>query len=103
VAYQEFCAGTMPAGVDLTGMKIVIDCANGAAYKVGPRVLADLGAEIVPVGCSPNGRNINDGCGSMAPQLLQLTVPGGRADVGIALGGAGGRVGRGDHLGRVGG
>ena len=62
--YQEFCASTLPAGVDLTGLKIVVDCANGAAYKVGPRILADLGAEIVPIGCSPNGRNINDGCGS---------------------------------------
>ncbi len=57
-------------------MKIVVDCANGAAYKVGPRVLADLGAEIVPIGCSPNGRNINDGCGSTAPDLLQLTCAG---------------------------
>jgi phosphoglucosamine mutase len=101
VAYQEFCAGTMPSGVDLVGMKIVIDCANGAAYKVGPRVLSDLGAEIVPVGCSPNGRNINDGCGSMAPQLLQLTVPGVRADVGIALDGDGDRLVMVDHLGRV--
>ncbi len=100
-AYQEFCASTVPAGVDLAGMKIVIDCANGAAYKVGPRVLADLGAEIVPVGCSPNGRNINDGCGSMAPQLLQLTVPGVRADVGIALDGDGDRLVMVDHLGRV--
>jgi phosphoglucosamine mutase len=101
VAYQEFCASTMPAGVDLAGMKIVIDCANGAAYKVGPRVLTELGAEIVPVGCSPNGRNINDGCGSMAPQLLQLTVPGVRADVGIALDGDGDRLVMVDHLGRV--
>jgi len=99
--YQAFCAGTMPPGVDLTGMKIVIDCANGAAYKVGPRVLSDLGAEIVPVGCSPNGRNINDGCGAMAPQLLQLTVPGVRADVGIALDGDGDRLVMVDHLGRV--
>ncbi len=101
VEYQEFCAATMPPGVDLAGMKIVIDCANGAAYKVGPRVLADLGAEIVPVGCSPNGRNINDGCGSMAPQLLQLTVPGVRADIGIALDGDGDRLVMVDHLGRV--
>src|SRR5947207_1682367 len=50
--YQEFCASTLPPGVDLSGLKIVIDCANGAAYKVGPRILADLGAEIVPIGCS---------------------------------------------------
>src|ERR1700753_232109 len=81
--YQEFCAATIPPGVDLSGMKIVVDCANGAAYKVGPRVLADLGAEIVPIGCSPNGRNINDGCGSTAPDLLQLTVPWVRPPVGL--------------------
>ena len=74
------------------GLKLVIDCANGAAYKVAPRVLADLGAEIVPIGCSPNGRNINDGCGSTEPGLLQLTVPGVRADAGIALDGDGDRL-----------
>jgi phosphoglucosamine mutase len=99
--YQEFCASTLPAGVDLTGLKIVVDCANGAAYKVGPRVLADLGAEIVPIGCSPNGRNINDGCGSTAPELLQLTVPGVRAHVGLALDGDGDRLIMVDHLGRI--
>ncbi len=99
--YQEFCASTLPAGVDLSGLKIVVDCANGAAYKVGPRVLADLGAEIVPIGCSPNGRNINDGCGSTAPDLLQLTVPGVRAHVGLALDGDGDRLVMVDHLGRI--
>jgi phosphoglucosamine mutase len=99
--YQEFCASTLPPGTDLSGLKIVIDCANGAAYKVGPRILADLGAEIVPIGCSPNGRNINDGCGSMAPALLQLTVPGVRANVGIALDGDGDRLVMVDHLGRI--
>lgn len=99
--YQEFCASTLPAGVELSGLKVVIDCANGAAYKVGPRVLADLGAEIVPIGCSPNGRNINDGCGSTAPELLQLTVPGVRANVGVALDGDGDRLVMVDHLGRI--
>ena len=99
--YQEFCASTLPAGVNLEGMKIVIDCANGAGYKVAPRILADLGAEIVPVGCSPNGRNINDGCGSTSPDLLQLTVPGVRAQVGIALDGDGDRLVMVDHLGRI--
>jgi len=99
--YQEFCASTIEPGVDLSGMKIVIDCANGAGYKVGPRVLADLGAEIVPIGCSPNGRNINDGCGSTAPDLLQLTVPGVRAHVGLALDGDGDRLVMVDHLGRI--
>ena len=99
--YQEFTAATIESGVDLSGMKIVVDCANGAAYKVGPRVLADLGAEIVPIGCSPNGRNINDGCGSTAPDLLQLTVPGVRAHVGLALDGDGDRLVMVDHLGRI--
>ncbi len=98
--YQEFCASTIPAGMSLSGFKIVIDCANGAGYKVAPRVLADLGAEIVPIGCSPNGRNINAGCGSTAPELLQLTVPGVRAQVGLALDGDGDRVVMVDELGR---
>jgi phosphoglucosamine mutase len=101
VQYQEFCASTLPAGMNLAGCKIVVDCANGAGYKVAPRVLADLGAEIVPIGCSPNGRNINDGCGSTAPELLQLTVPGVRAQVGIALDGDGDRVVMVDALGRT--
>ena len=98
--YQDFCASTIPSGMSLKGYKIVIDCANGAGYKVAPRVLADLGAEIVPIGCSPNGRNINDGCGSTSPELLQLTVPGVRAQVGLALDGDGDRVVMVDELGR---
>jgi len=99
--YQDFCASSIPAGMSLKGFKIVIDCANGAGYKVAPRVLADLGAEIVPIGCSPNGRNINDGCGSTSPELLQLTVPGVRAQVGLALDGDGDRVVMVDELGRI--
>jgi phosphoglucosamine mutase len=99
--YQDFCASTMPAGIDLTGLKVVIDCAHGAAYKVAPRVLTDLGAEIIPIGCSPNGRNINLRCGSTAPELLQLTVSGVGADVGIALDGDGDRLVMVDHLGRL--
>jgi phosphoglucosamine mutase len=78
----------------------VVDCANGAGYKVVPRTLADLGAEIIPLGCSPNGRNINDGCGSTAPELLLLTVPGVRAVAGIALDGDGDRLVMVDGLGR---
>jgi phosphoglucosamine mutase len=99
--YQAFCASTLPEGLTLAGMKIVLDCANGAAYKVAPATLADLGAEIVPIGSSPNGRNINAGCGSTSPELLQLTVPGVRAQVGIALDGDGDRVLMVDHLGRI--
>ncbi|MCX7037506.1 MAG: phosphoglucosamine mutase [Proteobacteria bacterium] len=99
--YQRFCAASVPGGLDLRGMKVVIDCANGAGYKVGPRLLASLGAEVIPIGCSPNGRNINDGCGSTSPGFLQLTVPGVGAAVGIALDGDGDRLVMVDHLGRV--
>jgi phosphoglucosamine mutase len=100
VQYQEFCRSTVPH-LDLSDFKIVIDCANGAGYKVGPRILADLGAEIVPIGCSPNGRNINSNCGSTSPELLQLTVTGVRAHVGIGLDGDGDRLVMVDHLGRT--
>ena len=99
--YQAFCASTLPAGMRLDGLKIVVDCANGAAYKVAPRVLADLGADIVPIGCSPNGRNINDGCGSTEPGLLKLTVAGVHADAGIALDGDGDRLVMADREGRL--
>jgi len=83
---------SMPTGIDLAGLKIVFDGANGAGYKVGPRTLGALGAEVIPIGCSPNGKNINDGCGSTHPDLLRLTVPAVKADVGVALDGDGDRV-----------
>lgn len=92
VRYQQFTASTFPAELDLEGVKIVFDGANGAGYKVGPRTLANLGADVIPIGCSPNGRNINDGCGSTSPELLTLTVPAVKADVGVALDGDGDRV-----------
>ncbi len=90
--YQKFCTSTFPAGLSLEGVKLVVDCANGAGYKVGPRVFADLGAEVIPIGTAPNGTNINDGCGATAPQLLQLMVTGAHADAGIALDGDGDRL-----------
>ena len=92
IRYQEFCAATFPSNLSLEGLKIVFDGANGAGYKVGPRTLGDLGADLIPIGCSPNGRNINDGCGSTHTTLLQTTVPAIGADVGIALDGDGDRV-----------
>ena len=92
VRYQEFCASTFPDDLSLEGVKVVFDGANGAAYKVGPRTLNELGAEVIPIGCSPNGRNINSGCGSTEPALLQQTVPAVQADLGIALDGDGDRV-----------
>jgi phosphoglucosamine mutase len=90
--YQDFCTSTFPDGMTLEGLKIVFDGANGAGYKVGPRTLSDLGAEVIPIGCSPNGRNINLGCGSTHPNILQKTVPAVQADAGIALDGDGDRV-----------
>ncbi len=92
VNYQDFCKATIPQDMDFSDLKIVVDASHGAAYKVAPRVIAELGAEVIPVGCSPNGRNINDGCGSTRPDLLKLTVKGVRAQVGIALDGDGDRV-----------
>ena len=92
IRYQDFCISSMPDGVDLDGLKVVFDGANGAGYKVGPRTLMGLGADVIPLGCSPNGKNINDGCGSTEPELLQVTVPAVKADVGVALDGDGDRV-----------
>ena len=91
VDYQEFCKALLPPETSLAGFKLVIDCAHGAAYKVAPRVLAELGAEIIPIGCSPNGRNINQGCGSTQPELLSTTVTGVGARLGVALDGDGDR------------
>jgi len=99
--YEEQCRSTFPAGLTLEGVKLVVDCANGAGYKVAPRVLAALGAEIIPIGCSPNGRNINADCGSTHPALLQLTVKGVHAQVGIALDGDGDRLVMVDHQGQL--
>jgi phosphoglucosamine mutase len=90
--YQQFALSTVPSGFRLDSLKIVLDCSHGAGYKVGPRVLSELGAEIVPIGCSPNGININEGCGSTSPGLMTATVKAIGADLGIALDGDGDRV-----------
>jgi len=99
--YQWFCMETLPEGVDLQGLKIVLDCSHGAAYKVAPRVLSQLGADVVAIGCSPNGLNINKDCGSTHPELLQATVKGVGADLGIALDGDGDRLLMVDHKGNL--
>jgi phosphoglucosamine mutase len=99
--YEEFLLASFPADVNLEGLKLVVDCAHGATYKVAPRVLSELGAEIIPIGCSPNGRNINAGCGSTHPELLQTTVRGVGAHLGLALDGDGDRVVMVDHEGNV--
>jgi phosphoglucosamine mutase len=85
--YIHFAKSTFPEHLRLDGLKVVIDCANGAAYHVAPEALWELGAEVVPVGVIPNGLNINEDCGSTKPQLLQETVVASGADIGIALDG----------------
>jgi phosphoglucosamine mutase len=85
--YIHAVKGSLPDNVRLDGLKVVVDCANGAAYQVAPSVFWELGAEIVAVGVNPNGKNINDACGSTKPDLLKETVVASGADIGIALDG----------------
>lgn len=90
--YIEFCKGTVPSNMNLRGMKIVVDCAHGAAYHVAPPVFHELGADVVTIGAAPNGFNINDKVGATSPQALQAAVKAARADLGIALDGDGDRL-----------
>ncbi len=99
--YQEFVKTTFPAGVTLDGLKVVIDCANGAAYKAAPEVLWELGAEVIPVGVSPNGTNINDRVGSTHTQTAAEAVVAYGAHVGISLDGDADRVMIIDETGHV--
>jgi phosphoglucosamine mutase len=85
--YVVFLKKTFPADLALDGLRVVLDCANGAAYKVGPTVLEELGAEVFAEGVEPNGLNINDGCGSLYPEKIIERVHEVRADIGIALDG----------------
>jgi len=85
--YIHFAKSTFPEHLRLDGLKVVIDCANGAAYHVAPEALWELGAEVIPLGVSPNGLNINDGCGSTHPDTLRETVIASGADIGLALDG----------------
>lgn len=90
--YQEFAKTTFPAGLSLEGLKVVVDCANGAAYRAAPEVLWELGAEVVPVGVSPNGVNINDKCGSTHPETAAEAVVAHGADLGLCLDGDADRI-----------
>jgi len=90
--YIEFCKGTIPFGTLLTGLRVTLDCANGATYKVAPAVLRELGARVHVIGNTPDGLNINDRCGSTDPQAMQEHVVRSGADLGIALDGDGDRV-----------
>lgn len=96
--YIEFCKATA-GGISLKGLKIVLDCANGATYHVAPAVLSELGAEIVEIASSPDGLNINEECGATATQRLQKVVTAEKADLGVALDGDGDRVIMVDHAG----
>ncbi|NJM83597.1 MAG: phosphoglucosamine mutase [Tabrizicola sp.] len=99
--YQEYAKTTFPAGLRLDGLKVVIDCANGAAYKAAPEVLWELGAEVIPVGVSPNGTNINDRVGSTHVETAAEAVVAHGAHVGICLDGDADRVMILDERGRV--
>ena len=99
--YIEFCKSTIPLQMELRGMKIVVDCAHGATYFVGPSAFKELGAEVIPVGVEPNGLNINAGCGSTKPKLLQEQVLKHGADLGVAFDGDGDRVIMVDEKGEV--
>jgi phosphoglucosamine mutase len=99
--YVQFVKDTFPQHLRLDGLKVVIDCANGAAYHVAPEALWELGAEVIPLGITPNGLNINDGCGSTHPEVLQETVVASGADIGLALDGDADRLIVTDEQGRM--
>jgi phosphoglucosamine mutase len=99
--YIEFCKSTFPTELDLRGMKIVVDCAHGAAYHIAPHVFHELGAEVIAIGNKPDGFNINDGVGATSPQALADAVIENAADLGIALDGDADRLIMVDNAGRI--
>lgn len=99
--YIEFCKSTFPNDLDLRGLKIVVDCAHGAAYHVAPDVFHELGADVITIGAQPNGLNINDGLGATSPKMMRDTVLAQRADLGIALDGDADRVQMADAQGNL--
>lgn len=99
--YIEFCKSTIPTHLSLKGLKIVVDCANGATYHIAPHVLSELGASVISIGVSPDGLNINKQCGATEPALLAKTVVEHQADLGIAFDGDGDRVIMVDHTGQI--
>jgi phosphoglucosamine mutase len=99
--YIEFCKSTIRSGLTLEGMNIVVDCANGATYHIAPRVFDELGAKVTTIGASPDGCNINEGCGSTHTDKLRAAVLAEGADVGVALDGDGDRIIMIDHNGET--
>ena len=100
-AYIDFCKKSMSSGISVSGLKIVVDCANGAAYQVAPKLLSELGCQVFPIGVSPDGVNINDGVGATSPERLQREVLARKADLGIALDGDADRLIMVDETGTV--
>ena len=99
--YIVYLKSTFPAHLSLDRLRIVVDCANGAAYRIAPLVFAEMGAEVIPIGVSPNGVNINDQCGSLYPEVVAAKVREARADIGISLDGDADRVIVVDEKGRI--
>lgn len=99
--YIEFCKSTFPNDLDLRGLKLVVDCANGAAYSIAPKVFHELGADVVSIGADPDGLNINEACGATKPDALRAAVLSQRADLGIALDGDGDRLMMVDAAGEI--
>ncbi|RDE18110.1 phosphoglucosamine mutase [Motiliproteus coralliicola] len=97
--YIEFCKGTVPRGMTLKGLRIVVDCANGATYHIAPKVLSELGAEVLELSTAPDGININEDCGSTSPEVLRKIVVAEKADLGVAFDGDGDRLIMVDHQG----
>ena len=99
--YVEIAKASIPRKLSLAGLRVVVDCANGAAYKVAPTALYELGAEVIPIGVEPNGANINEECGSTHPQTMAKAVKDYRADIGIALDGDADRIAICDEKGQI--
>lgn len=99
--YNEYVKSSFPRGMDLTGIRIVVDSANGAAYRIGPSILAELGAEVISLYDQPNGMNINQGCGSLHPEVISRAVIANQAQIGIAYDGDADRVILCDETGTV--
>lgn len=99
--YIEFCKSTFPNELDLRGLKIVVDCAHGAAYQIAPSVFHELGAEVIKIGAAPDGININEGVGATHPEALRRAVLEHRADLGISLDGDGDRLMMADNAGNL--
>ena len=99
--YIEFCKSTISSSIDFSGLKVVVDCANGATYHIAPHVFSELGMEVISIGDKPDGLNINEQCGATKPQKLAEKVLDVKADLGIALDGDGDRVIMVDHKGEI--